>query len=210
MPWELPPQPTDPAERFASIVTAMRKAAADCHVARGVSGPLILLIWNYLGGILNQFAAIAAKVRAGTLPAPRKPRSRAPLPGAEPPLPAKPRKPSLLPRGPLWMIKLFGWHVGNHACLLESLLKDPEMAALIAAAPQLGRLIRPLCRALGRDAGAAKLPPRQPKPAQPRKPRPRRPKPDAAPKPEHRWGPYHWKCAKPPAFGLIIGEKRKR
>jgi hypothetical protein len=165
MPWELPPQPTDPAERFASIVTGMRKAAADCHVARGVSGPLILLIWNYLGRILNQFAAIAAKVRAGTLPAPRKPRTRAPLAAAEPPLPRKPGKPSLLPRGHLWMIKLFGWHVGNHACLLETLLKDPDMAALIAAAPQLGRLLRPLCRALGRDPGAAALPPRPPSPA---------------------------------------------
>jgi hypothetical protein len=107
------------------------------------------------------------------------------------------------------MVKLFGWHVGNHACLLETLLKDPEMAALIAAAPQLGRLLRPLCRALGRDPGAAKLPPQPPRPKQPRKPRPRRPK---APRPEseHRWGPYHWKCAKPPASGLIIGEKRKR
>jgi hypothetical protein len=213
MPWELPPQPTDPAERFASIITAMRKAAADSHVARGVSGPLILLIWNYLGRLMQKFAAIAAKVRAGALPAPRKPRSRAPLPVAEPPLPAKPRKPSLLPRGPMWMLKLFGWHVGNHACLLETLLKDPDMAALIAAAPQLGRLLRPLCRALGRDPGAAALPPQPPQARQPRKPRPHRPKipkPGAAPKKEHRWGPYHWKCAKPPASGLIIGEKRKR
>jgi hypothetical protein len=114
------------------------------------------------------------------------------------------------------MIKLFGWHVGNHACLLETLLKDPDMAALIAAAPQLGRLLRPLCRSLGRDPGAASLPPRPQAPRAPRTPRPRRPRP---PKPaalntaspvEHRWGPYHWKCAKPPASGLIIGKKRKR
>jgi hypothetical protein len=216
MPWELPPQPTDPAERFARIIVSMRQAAADSHVARGVSGPLILLIWNYLGRILNQFAAIAAKVRAGTLPARRAPKPRAPLPPAEPPLPAKPRKRSPLPRGEMWLIKLFGWHVGGHGSQLGHLLNDPDMAALIAAAPQLGRLIRPLCRALGGDAGAAKLPPRPPRPQQPRKPRPprpRKPKPTAlntASPVEHRWGPYHWKCAKPPASGLIIGEKRKR
>jgi len=207
MPWELPPQPTDPAERFASLITAMRKAAADSHVARGVSGPLILAIWNYLGGIMNGFAAIVAKVRAGTLPAPRVRKPRAPRPPAEPPVPKKPRKPSLLPRGKIWLVRLFGWHIGGHACQLETLLKDPDMAALIAAAPQLGRLIRPLCRALGRDPGAASLPPRPPKPKKPRKPRPPRPK---APRPEHPWGPYHWECAKPPASGLVIGKKRKR
>lgn len=32
---------------------------------------------------------------------------------------------------------------------LESLLRDPETRALVAAAPQAGRLLRPLCRALG-------------------------------------------------------------
>ncbi len=73
MPFESYPQPTDPAERLALILRAMQRAAADNHVARGVSGPLILAIWNYLGGIINRFAAIVAKVRAGTLPPPRKP-----------------------------------------------------------------------------------------------------------------------------------------
>jgi hypothetical protein len=217
MPWELPPQPADPAERFVRIVTAMRQAAADNHVARGVSGPLILLIWNYLGRLMQRFTAIAAKVRAGTLPAPKAPKRRAPLPAAEPPHPAKPRKRSLLPHGEMWLVKLFGWQVAGFGSQLEHMLRnDSEMAALIAAAPQLGRLIRPLCRALGRDPGPARLPPQPPKPSQPRKPRPprpRKPKPTAlstASPVEHRWGPYHWKCANPPASGLIIGEKRKR
>ncbi len=217
MPWELPPQPTDPAERFDRLLRAMQRAAGDNHVARGVSGPLVILIWNYLGGIINRFAATVAKLRAGTLPPRRAPRPRAPLPAGEPPVSAKPpRQKRLLPRGEMWLVKLLGWQIGNLGSQLEDLLKDPDMAALIAAAPQLGRLIRPLCRALGGDAGAASLPKRPPTPKAPRKPRVRRPRP---PKPsalntaspvEHRWGPYHWKCAKPPAFGLIIGERRKR
>ena len=32
---------------------------------------------------------------------------------------------------------------------LQFLLTDPEFAALIAAAPQMGRVLRPLCRMLG-------------------------------------------------------------
>jgi hypothetical protein len=198
-------------------MAALQRAIGDNHVARGVSGPLVALIWNYLGGIINRFAAIVAKIRAGTLPKPRAPRARKPLADSEAnPPPKKPRKKNLLPSRDAWLIRLMGWHVGNLGSQLGHLLQDPDMAALIAAAPQLGRMLRPLCRALGTNPGAAGLPPQPPKPMQPRKPRPRRPRP---PKPtalntaspvEHRWGPYHWKCAKPPAFGLIIGEKRKR
>jgi hypothetical protein len=67
---------------------------------------------------------------------------------------------------------------------LQHLLADPEMAALAAAGPQLGRLLRPLCRALGvtpppyltppppppppRAASRAAGPPRNPR--QPRQP----------------------------------------
>jgi hypothetical protein len=176
MPFESYPEPTDPAERFDRIMRSLQRAVADNHVARGVSGPLVLLIWNFLGGIINRFAAIVAKLRTGTLPAPRSPRPRAPkprapFPAAESPAPAKPpRKKRLLPNAEMWLVKLLGWHVGGLGSQLEHLLKDPDMAALIAAAPQLGRLLRPLCRALGRDPGAAKRgPPPPPPPPNPKK-----------------------------------------
>ena len=57
--------------------------------------------------------------------------------------------------------------------MLQALLDDPEMRALLAAAPQAGRILRPLWRKLSpRPLPAVlRLPPR------PRKPRPPRAKP---------------------------------
>jgi hypothetical protein len=61
---------------------------------------------------------------------------------------------------------------------LRHLLADPEMAALIEAAPQMGRLLRPLCRSLGVRLPPGLLPPpRAPKPRKPRSPQPPRPAP---------------------------------
>jgi hypothetical protein len=74
------------------------------------------------------------------------------------------------------------------------------MIALIGGSPQLARMLRPLCRMLGFDPVPLRLPPRAPKPTAL----------NTASPVEHRWGFYHWKCAKPPALGLIIGEKRNR
>jgi hypothetical protein len=60
---------------------------------------------------------------------------------------------------------------------LEHLLRDPDMAALIAAAPEpMGRALRPLCRMLGLPPPPILAPPR-PAPAasaaaEPEKPRP--------------------------------------
>ena len=59
---------------------------------------------------------------------------------------------------------------------LEEFLEDPEMVAQVAAAPQLGRELRPLCRKL-----AVKPPAWLRLPRRPRKPRPRRPKFPPAP-----------------------------
>jgi hypothetical protein len=48
---------------------------------------------------------------------------------------------------------------------LEKLVEDPELQALVAAAPQLGRVLRPLCHML-----AVKLPPWLRLPRRPRRP----------------------------------------
>ncbi len=56
------------------------------------------------------------------------------------------------------------------ASQLQHLLAEPEMAALIAAAPQMGRILRPLCRMLGvRPPPGLRAPPpaRAPAPASP-------------------------------------------
>jgi hypothetical protein len=58
---------------------------------------------------------------------------------------------------------------------IQLMLDDPEIIALCAAAPQAGRLLRPLCRmfAITPPAHIA----RPPRPAPPRTPRPQKPQP---------------------------------
>jgi hypothetical protein len=96
-----------------------------------------------------RFASVIARVRSGALPKQgvKKPRSDentrhtrgSPSPGTS----------SLrLPRSFGWLVRL-GSEAACYRSQLQYLLSDPEIAALLAAAPQVGRVLRPLCHMLG-------------------------------------------------------------
>jgi hypothetical protein len=66
-----------------------------------------------------------------------------------------------LPRGFGWLLPLVPCQAANYASQLRLVLAEPEMVALLAAVPQAGRVLRPLCRMLAiapevlRPGGAA-------------------------------------------------------
>ena len=141
---ELSPPPA-PAVRFAALIAALCAAVAASLVRPGkpgLAGPLILLLWTRLKRMATRVERLAARVAAGPLPPPR----------AHPAGAAR-RRPAAspyerLPRKRSWLVQLvpataFG------AERLRLLLEDAATQELIAAAPQLGRTLRPLCRALG-------------------------------------------------------------
>ncbi len=99
----------------------------------------MLLLWSRLRRTAERFARLAAKVHAGTLPPPRR-RLRSPRPARPQPL--------RLPRGVAWLLRRLP-QAASAASQLQHLLADPAMADLLAAAPQAGRLLRPLCQMLG-------------------------------------------------------------
>ena len=146
--------PPAAADRFALIIGGLSRAVATQHRV-GLSGLLIIAIWSRLIRIATSFAALAARVRAGTLPAPRRrasrpassrPASSPPAPsGSPPPRPASP----FLPRGFAWLIPLVPHEAAGFGSQLAHLLTDPEMTALVSAHPGMGRILRPLCRMLG-------------------------------------------------------------
>ena len=187
-----PPPPATPAERFAAIIELLCRSVA-AQIAGGrpngprglpLAGPLIVVIWNRLRRIGDRFARLAARIGAGQLrrrPAPRPnlAPSAAPAPSAPSapqappaPRPKRPNPPPPLPRGFRWLLRLVPETTHGRAQLYH-LLADPEMAALIAASPEMGRILRPLCRSLGIRPLPILLPPR-PAPA---------PEPPAAPAP---------------------------
>jgi hypothetical protein len=113
----------------------------------GLAGLLTALLFGRLIRRGLRFAALLAAFRAGTLRAlpPRAPGS---------PRPARSSEPPRLPGGFGWLVRRCGWQAAGYGSQLRALLAEPEVVALLRAAPQAGRIFRPLCRML-----AVKLPP---------------------------------------------------
>ncbi len=103
-----------------------------------------LLLWRRLGRLATRFEILFARWTAGHLPRRRPSRPRTTAHPATPSQPSTPRLP-----------RVHGWV--NHRIPdaappsghLGALLRDPVTRAFVQAAPQAGRLLRPLCRALG-------------------------------------------------------------
>jgi hypothetical protein len=58
---------------------------------------------------------------------------------------------SVLPTRFGWLKSLLSVEAQGHLAAFSTVIEDPEMKAIIAAAPQVGRIIRPLCHFLGID-----------------------------------------------------------
>jgi hypothetical protein len=104
----------------------------------GLPLSLIALIIDRIRGINQRVASLAARIGAGD----HLPRRFAPR---RPPAAPRPRAPAKLPQKFGWLLPLVPDAVGYRS-QLENLLRDPEMAALLAAAPaSLSRPLRSLC-----------------------------------------------------------------
>ena len=139
----IPPTPFGLSQRLALVLQSLRTAIAACAGRDRTAVAVVLLAWPYLHRLAARFAALAARVRAGEASvAPTRVRTTAEAPRL---------RPAPLPQGFAWLIRL----APEAAALggqVRHLLADPELAALLAVAPQAARLLRPLCRMLGIEA----------------------------------------------------------
>jgi len=143
--------PPDPAECFATLLHWLGQAVDSRGLTGRLALPLVVLILNRIREIQQRFARLAARIRASRFSArrstPRRHTGRTP------------RRPSELPQGAAWLIKLVP-EAAASASQLRFLFVDPEMAALLAAAPaSMARPIRSLCRMLGVDPPPILAPP---------------------------------------------------
>jgi hypothetical protein len=169
----MPIPPRTPAECFATIMRWL-SLAVDGHSTWGrLARPLALLILNRIREINQRFARLAALIRAGKY-VPR--RATTPRRAAA----RQPRRPNPLPQDFAWLVKLVQ-ETAVYGSQLQALFRDPEMAALMAAAPAaMRRPLRSLCRMLGViPPPILALAPKNPPPAA--RPAKRRPPPPAAP-----------------------------
>jgi hypothetical protein len=155
------------AERFAWIITWFnRSMGLEVYRRRGVEVPGLAVGSTYVQRLGRRFAALVARWQAGTLPVPGVVRKRPAAARASQPRPKAP-----IPKRLGWLHKVFPDSAPMFGGNLSDLLHgDPNMMALAAATPLAGRLLRPMCWALG-----MKPPEYLQLPTRPRKPRPTRP-----------------------------------
>jgi hypothetical protein len=147
----VPNPPPAPAERFATLLYWLGQAVDTRGVAGRLAVPLVVLILNRISEIKQRFARLAARIGAGRY-SPR--RSTQPKHTGK-----KPRHPNQLPQGVAWLIKLVP-EAAASASQLRLLFTDPEMVALLAAAPApMARPLRSRCRMLGVDPPPILAPP---------------------------------------------------
>ncbi len=159
------------------IVAGLQKAAATRAGRDHAVAPLVMLLWTRLARLTARFDALVARLTAGHSPA-----GRPAAPGRPRTRPARkaPAAALRLPRSQAWLIRLLPGEAASYGCQLQALLADPQMAALLAAAPEAGRILRPLCRLLAiAPEGLLVLPSAAGKPAP--KPRPAKPAPPPEP-----------------------------
>jgi hypothetical protein len=160
------------ADQVALMIEALCKIVAREGRRLHVPRPLIVLAWNRVARLANRFLSLARRLSEGPLP-PARHRPAAPRPAAAP---------AWRTRHIAWLLRLMRAEVAACAGALEHFLALPEMADLVHAAPQAGRIVRPLCGILGvrppswlrlpRRASPALPGPERPDEAQPARARP--------------------------------------
>ena len=181
------------AESFSLLMLGLKAVIAEVAAPDRSRTAFLVFVWGRLSRMVVRFEKLYARWRAGTLPKPRGPRPpRAPREEDN----AKPRvrPPFRLRGGRMWLVR----HVQKSAAfasqLRHLLATDPEIPAFLEACPQAGRILRPLCRALGVNLPAPygvtidHLVPIAPRP---RRPRPSRRKPARKTTPPEARPPVH-------------------
>ncbi len=150
------PEPT-PIQRLAAIFDLLIESTAHESVRARVAIPLMIMMWARVDSLARRFVSLFTR---------KQPRIPTQYPGLRNPSPqtrVRPPKPTPVPKfsrplehcppgGYGWLIEnLPGRRTGIAMARaeLEHLLTDPAMHELIAATPALGRILRPLCYALG-------------------------------------------------------------
>jgi hypothetical protein len=185
------------ALRFALAVAGLRDMLV-AHIMRADRTPLALeFAWQHLTRLTNRIATLAQRLAAGRSVAPRQ-RAK--------PLAPSPAVPGRAHVARARLPNKIGWLLDQDIRFLtyteyfRHLFQQPETAALLEAAPQLKRQLRPVLRLLMAELPEAlALPPRPPRPkrVRPRRPAIRRQNPcHGARRPKEFWRPGpirpHW------------------
>ena len=125
---------------FTALFTGLQAAIAVVAARERHLTVLLVVVWGRIGRIRTRLERLIALWRAGMLPKPRKSRAGGTRLGG--------RGKSALPAVPAWLLVAVR-EAAPFGARLEHLLSEAECVAFLAAVPQAGRILRPLCRMLG-------------------------------------------------------------
>ena len=153
-------------QRLGWIVAGLAAVVARRFLKEPRFFALIIPLWGWLGRCGRRFG----RVKIGPV-AVRPVLARAAMPRVAKMRGVKVR----LPSGRGWLVRALGYEAAGYGSQLAALLAEPELQALLLAAPAAGRILRPLCRMLGVEPVGALAPTAVADvPARPRRVRPKR------------------------------------
>ena len=125
---------------FLPLLTRLQAAIAVVAARERALTVLLVAVCGRIGRIGTRLERLIALWRAGKLPKPRTSRAGEKR--------DRVRAPDILPRAPAWLVTAVR-EAATMGTYLEQLLSQEECVAFLAAVPQAGRILRPLCRMLG-------------------------------------------------------------
>ena len=147
-----------PLRPLHAILEGLRRTIAAHASKHWVAAPIIVLLWGRLHRTTVRFASLVARFQAGKLDTRKRPAGKL-QPAQRDRGTGTPRKLSdRLPSGFAWLVRL-AQETAIYGSQLQHLLTDPDMAEFLAAAPQAGRILRPLCRMLAIELLPDTVPP---------------------------------------------------
>ena len=169
---------THPLVQRLAVTMSGIIAVLGVHSARaGALYPLFALVHRHLVHLVLRLDRLAQRWQAGGLPAPRPSRAANTRSNAAPSAAPAATRPLRLPDCPSWLIRLVQ-PTAQFSGQVMAIIDDPQTRALFAAAPQAGRILRPLCRMLGLpQPDWLRRPGYKPEPTSPRRLNARPPRP---------------------------------
>lgn len=138
-----------------AVIRALMGAAGVWGGRGWLSTALALLLYGRLSGICRRMERLIARYQAGRLW-----RTASRVAGRAGDVVARPLGTRLWPGRFGWLVRLASYHAVGYGSQLRAVLAEPEMVALLLDAPQVRRILLPLCRALGVETSVLLLPPR--------------------------------------------------
>jgi len=132
------------------VLLAVRKEVGGWGLRGLLSQVLVLLVYRRLGGVVREMEGLAARFAAGTLfrvVGRVSVAARVVAGGAR-----RVGEARVWPGRFGWLVRAASWQAAGYGSQLEAVLREPEMVALLMAAPRAARILRPVCRMLAVDA----------------------------------------------------------